>query len=279
MTFLQNINPLKRLQIQYHAFLATNNLCFLDTLSEVQSFEYNFNQLSEKELVTLKFEKKLRLGNRLEHFLSFALNNSSDFKILAQNIQVVENKITLGELDFIIQERNTNNIFHLELANKFYLYNASISSEIKRWIGPNRNDSLIKKITKLNNKQFPLLKHKQTQLALKELEINLNILKQQLLFKTQLFLPISLYKAKVLAKNIEGFYIAENMFLNKEYETQKYFIPEKQDWQIDAKNGEQWFSYQEIQASIKMYLSEKKSPLVWMKKTDGTFEKFFVVWW
>jgi hypothetical protein len=65
---------------------------------------------------------------------------------LYENIQVIEDKKTIGEIDFIIEDKNTKQVIHMELAYKFYLFDPSISSEpINNWIGPNRDDSLQEK--------------------------------------------------------------------------------------------------------------------------------------
>jgi hypothetical protein len=47
---------------------------------------------------------------------------------LYENIQVIEDKKTIGEIDFIIEDKNTKQVIHMELAYKFYL-DPSISSE------------------------------------------------------------------------------------------------------------------------------------------------------
>jgi hypothetical protein len=39
---------------------------------------------------------------------------------LYENIQVIEDK-TIGEIDFIIEDKNTKQVIHMELAYKFYL--------------------------------------------------------------------------------------------------------------------------------------------------------------
>jgi len=63
----------------------------------------------------------------------------------------------VGELDCLIL-RDKKPI-HLEVIYKFYLYDASVGdTEIAHFIGPNRKDSLIEKLTKLQEKQLPILK-------------------------------------------------------------------------------------------------------------------------
>jgi hypothetical protein len=47
---------------------------------------------------------------------------------LYENIQVIEDKKTIGEIDFLLK-KNTKQVIHMELAYKFYLFDPSISSE------------------------------------------------------------------------------------------------------------------------------------------------------
>lgn len=279
MTFLKNNDSLLRLEIQYKAFLTTKNLTFLNNIIDIAPFQISVEELGEKEISILKINPNLRLGNRLEHFLSFSLKFSNDFSILAKNIQIVENKITLGELDYIIQDNRNDSIFHLELANKFYLYGNSILNEVERWIGPNGNDSLMRKIKKLDEKQFPLLYHNQTIKTLTALGIDVKQLEQKILFNTQLFLPINLYKGNQASDNVEGFYISQSEFQHKKYQNTLFFVPEKQDWQVNPTYCENWYTYHDIQSSIELFLSKNKSPLVWLKNPKGSYEKFFIVWW
>ena len=65
-----------------------------------------------------------------------------------KNYQIQNKKTTVGELDFILQKNHSP--IHLEVIYKFYLYDDTFgNSEIEHWIGPNRNDNLVKKLTKL----------------------------------------------------------------------------------------------------------------------------------
>jgi hypothetical protein len=279
LNFLRNNDKLKRLEIQFNCFLQTNNLSFLSELIDIQSFNFDFNSIYFSTELEESIRKNLRLGNRLEYFFAYCILQSKDYDILAKNIQVVKDKITVGELDFIIHDNLNDHILHVEIANKFYLLDANIEGNYEQWIGPNRNDCLLKKIEKLKTKQFPLLHHNRTTEILSNLEINNKGINQQLLFKTQLFVPLENYSERKEERNIKGFYIAKLRFLKEDFKKNEYFIPEKQDWQVAPEYGEHWFSFNDALASINMFLAEKKSPLVWLKNEKGNFEKFFIIWW
>jgi len=273
LTFLKEINPLLRLQIQFYAFEETEHLKIVNELLKLDTFEFENVRRKTLDFTALNIEKKLRLGNRLEYFFLFGIMNSDEIVVLANNIQIIENKITLGELDFIVQNKSSNDILHIELANKFYLLDKN-----KKWIGPNKKDSLLQKIAKLKEKQFPLLFHKRTKDFLLENKIDLNI-KQRIVFKTQLFVPKNDFLGVEYDKGIYGYYINWKQFLELENQNFKFFIPEKQDWQVNPEYGENWFEYNFIKSTIKFHLSENKSPLIWMRQGENEYVKFFVVWW
>lgn len=222
------------------------------------------------------------LGKRLEKFFEFGIQHSKKLELLAANLQVSREKITLGELDFIVQEKAVNTPIHIELVYKFYLYDPSMSKEIERWIGPNRTDSLLKKIDKLTGKQLPLLYHAQTLEYLKKLHINVEEVEQQVCFKAQLFVPKFIKKNKYHQINeqcIAGYWITIDEFNGAEYKDSEYFIPPKQDWPIRPIVTSKWCSQEAIINQLEHLHCRKRSPLVWRKNSFGAFERFFVVWW
>lgn len=279
MTFLKNNDSLKRLEIQFNGFLNTQNLAFLKDLISIETFSFDYNSIKFSKELSASIKTNLRLGNRLEYFFAFCILQSNNFEMLAKNIQIIEDKITIGELDFIVLDIKKNKVIHLEIANKFYLFDSNIKGKNKQWIGPNRNDSLLQKIDKLQAKQFPLLYHQKTKEIVSRLNIETTNISQKLLFNTQLFVPIESYKERKNEQNVDGFYLSKEKFEDEIFKHNLYFIPEKQDWQVSPKYCENWFTYAEIQASVNMYLAENKSPLVWLKKPDNSFQKCFIVWW
>lgn len=207
------------------------------------------------------------------------LNQSSKFELLAANLQIHSENETLGELDYIVRNLQTEEVIHIELACKFYLFDANAGfSEEEKWIGPNRKDSLFEKLEKLKLKQFPLLYKKETIEKLEALRIEIPT-EQQLYLKAFLFIPkqtnIEIFP-KHIADCIVGHYIKPNEF-NKD-ETAKYAIPSQKEWLLPESAVPNWYSYSEIKELISEQLILKKSPLIY-KKTPHNLERFFVVWW
>ncbi len=95
-----------------------------------------------------------RLGKLVEEFVFEVFTLSKSIEVVAQNVQINKEKISVGEIDCILKE--LDQLIHLEIVYKFYLYDESIDTEqlngeLNRWIGPNRNDNLVKKLTKLKD--------------------------------------------------------------------------------------------------------------------------------
>lgn len=238
--------------------------------------------LSNLNLITdLTFElpTKLRLGHMVEKIVSELFKSSTNYNVLHENIQIIKDKNTIGELDFIIENTSINQLIHLELAYKFYLFDPSISEEpIHNWIGPNRKDSLKEKLEKLKTKQFPLLFHEATKS--KFATIDINEVSQMLCLLVSLYIPYK-YKGKfdpVYAKAIKGYYIDFENFKHFDHSAKAYYIPTKKEWGIDPATNEVWQSFEEIQYEMHRQLQQQHAPLCWQKCNDS-YESFFVVWW
>ena len=109
----------------------------------------------EPLLAALNRSRDHRLGHYAEDLLLFWLASPSniEFESIAAHVALREQGITLGELDFLVRERSTGQLWHIELALKFYLGTAD-----QQWLGPNRQDSLARKLKHLCQQQLPLLK-------------------------------------------------------------------------------------------------------------------------
>ena len=132
----------KDLQLQYEGYLQTP---FLWNGKGVFDFQQFSNKIPKTSSYSNETAQKLRLGKLVERFVSYELQQDSSIQIIAENIQIQQEKITIGELDCILFKNKTP--IHLEIVYKFYLYDTTVGySEIERWIGPNRRDSLLQKL-------------------------------------------------------------------------------------------------------------------------------------
>lgn len=268
------MNPLnsKNIQQQYEGFLATQPL-----------WNASFYGLTQLQLTPQSntiyrgtLTKNPRLGKRVESFVSCFLQQTKNIRVVYENLQIQKNKRTVGEIDCILYQDNTP--IHLEIVFKYYLYDATVgNAEITHWIGPNRNDSLQRKVEKLASKQFPLLYKEVTQ---SHLDIDVASIEQRVFFKAQLFVPFTdnnVVFEEINAACVAGFYIHRDELSN--FTDCKFYIPNKLDWLLLPKEHIDWLSYDRYQEETKILLDEKKSPLCWLKKSNGELFKFFIVWW
>ncbi len=263
------------LQKRYEGFLKTPILWKSDAIPNLKPFEI----VSKSNKIDLIIDEKIRLGKYVERFVSFELEQQENISILAENIQIQNEKITLGELDCLLLKNNKP--IHLEIIYKFYLYDASVGkTEIEHFIGPNRKDSLTEKLKKLDEKQLPLLHADACTNYLKTLNLKPENIVQQVYFKAQLFVPLSKQNMQLNILNtdcIVGFYINQNQL--NQFTDCKFYIPQKKDWLIIPHTNVNWLNFNDFKMSTKNYFEEKFSALCWIKFNNGELKKMFLVWW
>lgn len=264
------------LQFLYQGFLNTPSLWNSNAVLDLKQFQ--ISDIKQTPLFKRALHKQLRLGQLAEQFVFNQLEQIEGFNILFENIQIQKEKQTLGELDALIEFENKQ--IHLEIVYKFYLYDENLGdSELKQWIGPNRNDSLIEKLSKLKNKQLPLLYSSECESALEKINLNPQAFNQHILFKAQLFIP---YQKSVgfslLNENcVCGFYINKEQL--SEFNTCEFYIPSKLDWFLDTNNSVSWLNFETFKTQADVFLLQSKSPLIWIKSSNQKILKCFLVWW
>ncbi len=240
---------------------------------------FNLSDLHLVSDVDFPLPTNLRLGHLAESVVSGLLKSSTNYTVLHENVQLMVDKKTIGEIDFIIAEKDTDQLIHMELAYKFYLYDPTLSSQtIDNWIGPNRNDSLQEKLEKVKSKQFPLLYHDR---AIAKFDtIDLAEVSQVLCLLVSLFIPYE-YKtgfSSAYEKAIKGYYLSMEKFISLNHTDKIYYLPSKREWGMDPSENENWVEFHEIEKHIEASIREKQAPLCWQKYKDS-YISFFIVWW
>ncbi len=265
----------KNIQLQYQGYLNTPLLWKKQAVCNLKQLELpKYDTTTFKETIP----ENLLLGKRVERFVHAELQQNKNIKILLENVQIQNQKITIGEIDCIFRQDDIP--IHLEIIYKFYLFDPSLgSSETEHWIGPNRNDSLVKKLTKLREKQLPLLYNEHAKPFLEPVHLNADKVLQRVRFKAQLFAP---YQTNVNFKLLnsdclKGFYIRLTEI--EQFSACKFHIPIKVDWLLEVRTDVDWMSYDQFQKKITVIINEKRAPLCWIKFPNGMLQKFFVVWW
>lgn len=263
------------LQQRYQGFCSTHSLWENTAIAGIQSFVVP-HDYSNKFLRTLN--KKRRLGQLAEQFVFNQIETSKHSELLVENLQIQENKNTLGELDALLLYNGKP--IHLEIIYKFYLYDPSLGhSELSKWIGPNRKDSLIEKLDKLKNKQLPLLYSTNCKDTLTNLNLGHYEYVQRVLFKAQLFVPYQMQVefTKLNSNCVQGFYINMNQLV--EFETHQFFIPEKLDWFLEPHHDVNWIDCKDFVKRALEFKDSKQSPLFWMLTTNKALHKCFLSHW
>ncbi|GHE22764.1 DUF1853 family protein [Halomonas urumqiensis] len=100
-----------------------------------------------------------RMGLYHERLWQFLLNAAPGTQLLAHNLRILRDRLTLGEFDLIYQKRDSDTTIHLEVAIKFYLglpVGPRGDTDQARWIGPGGADSLANKREHLYQRQLRL---------------------------------------------------------------------------------------------------------------------------
>jgi hypothetical protein len=244
---------------------------------------FDFSLLKkERSTTNLEIPKNLVLGKRAEIFFAEAIKQSSRFQIIAHNLQVIQHKKTFGEFDFFLKDKVRNKPIHVELVYKFYVYDPSFNNELDRWIGPNRKDTLVKKMERLKNHQLPLLYKKESEFILKKYNLPPEKMEQQVCFLANLFVPRHLLQHKFSFINpsaIIGYWLKKSEFTEAEYGKYSFYSPKKPDWPVHPKLNNNWKSFEAILEEVNFLFQHQKATFLWMKKNEHTYERFFVVWW
>lgn len=123
---------------------------------ESDSYFFELDQQSQDLENFLHRPKNKRLGFYSEALLSFFFQTFPGIELLLQNYQIIEDKRTLGEVDFIIKWQDR--IIHIECAVKFYLCDHSKDvQDLHSWIGPACKDDLGRKMKKVIEHQLPII--------------------------------------------------------------------------------------------------------------------------
>ncbi|MBP2832993.1 DUF1853 family protein [Aquimarina sp. U1-2] len=270
---------------QFLGFLQSNTLQNIQSLLPVKPFD--FKELSTLSFSTIKkitidYKKNEVLGKFVEQFFEYCILHTNRYQLIAKGVQIFDDKITVGELDFIMLDTYSKKTIHVELVYKFYLYDPEVKQEIQRWIGPNRKDSLPQKLEKLTHKQFPLLYHEQTKIALKDYDLRPGEIEQQICYLVNLFIPFSYQKERLQVHYqdcIVGYWIRMEEVSKERFGSLLFYIPFKKEWVMHPKYNKTWLCYDEIVDDIRQKYLQKTSSLLWIKRNEDEYVRLFVVWW
>ncbi len=240
-----------------------------NTLDEnEQTFFINLsNELDKnpRELFDFLATKNSRLlGKYFEALIEFMIRKSPYRKLLVANLQINSGTRTIGEIDFIYKNLVNDKLIHLETAGKFFLWKGD-NYELSSFIGPNPNDSLDKKISKIKTSQLPLAKSDIVKRTLKSLRIKGNI-ESKVLFKGYLFTPLGKECQPPFAGNnfYRGFRINSNE-LNILRKRKSYWrILKRKEWVSPyfTNDKSQFTDWEHIENKIRIDLATDHYPIL-----------------
>ncbi|MFT6782104.1 MAG: hypothetical protein ACJA1A_002032 [Saprospiraceae bacterium] len=210
-----------------------------------------------------------RLGHQAEFVFLQLLNACSEYDVLAHSIQLIHDKRTLGELDYIIQNVKTKEVLHIELTYKFYILDTIISNPIDQLIGPNRKDTFVKKLNKTRDKQLPLLYSEPSKIALKELGLEVTNIRQLVAFYAHIFVPYTDRTFRIENLNedcISGFWVSRDQFSQEVFKNYVYYLPTKTEWLHIPHDEKPWKSYDEVMDVLSSISGDKRSVMLWQRE-------------
>ncbi|WP_422080282.1 DUF1853 family protein [Ulvibacterium sp.] len=264
---------------QFHGFLNTPPLW---RNSQFGIRQFNFPKIDLNRFSTRPIPQGIRLGHQMEHVFQQCITHSDTYEILLHGLPIKEGNRTIGEIDFILKEVQTQKLIHVELTYKFYIIDPKISEPIHRLMGPNRRDMFFTKMEKIKEEQFPLLHSHEGIKALSGKAIDSTKIEHQACFKAQLFTPFENTKVPIRPLNVDcilGYWLRFDDFNTKEFRSNTYYIPFKSEWAVVPHTDVPWVSHLEVLMEVNLRMLKENAPMIWMKKPDGQIDKFFVVWW
>ena len=158
--------PLKNLHLQ-RIWWAINSPSLLD-FPQVRDYILHAQHQEDLAAILLKEDENptavdahfaglgpMPMGRYFEQLLFYILARDPQYEILAENRQLFDGKITIGELDLVVRNNESGVTEHWEIALKFYLQVENNSAPL-HMLGPSTKDNLQKKLVKLMEAQLPL---------------------------------------------------------------------------------------------------------------------------
>ncbi|TWU51800.1 DUF1853 family protein [Rubripirellula reticaptiva] len=121
------------------------------TIAPVATVEIDVNHLSH----FFSGGPPRRVGRYFEKLVLYWLTHVRKVNVITHAMPIRSGKTTLGEIDFLFRDEN-DQLNHLEVAVKFYLYQPDHPVDGSHFVGPNRQDTFERKMDRIFTHQLPL---------------------------------------------------------------------------------------------------------------------------
>ena len=115
----------------------------------------------EKLILFIEENHSKRLGRYFENLLHFYFIFHPNIEVLEFGKQIFKGKITIGEMDFILMNKSTKEVVHLETAVKYFA-KKKWESDFKYFICPNGTRNFGDKLDKTFSKQLKITEREET---------------------------------------------------------------------------------------------------------------------
>ncbi len=260
---------------RWSAFLNSQSL-FLD--SPIEGIElFDFTALSSSEARPIDITLRPQ-GKQMEHLMAEAIERSDRYDLIVHGLQVPDTGRTIGELDFLIFDKEKEKVIHMEMVYKYYIHDtAEGDGPWDAWIGPGRKDRLTWKLQHLAEHQFPLLHHSLTRPLLDQWSIDPSKVSQQLCFLGELYSPhgrrLQLTES-INPKALKGEWMALEKFMTFDTVGILALNQEKPDWLMPF-DGSKAMPLSEITMNLIEAVKEGR-PVLLSFSDQGVEKKQFV---
>lgn len=220
-----------------------------------------------------------RLGHQAEFVFGQLIKASKRYSVIADSIQLTGQTRTLGELDYIIHDLELEQFLHVELTYKFYLLDKSISERLEQLVGPNRSDNFVKKLTKIKDKQLPLLYSDASREVLKKYAIDPDEIEQRVAFYGHVFTPIDDVSFDIEGLDphcVAGVWVCSDDFDATRFGNSTFYLPSKSEWLHLPHRDQEWIKYKDVRLLIEPALDKNRSSMLWVRSADDVITKLFV---
>lgn len=131
-------------------------------------------------------QKDRRMGRYFETLWAFWLEQHPRYEIVQQNLPLRQGGNTIGELDFLVLDKQSGKYLHWEMAVKFYLGVGDTRMQCN-WHGPGKKDRLDKKVEHLHNRQSVISRQPAASVLLDEMGLHVD--ECGVILKGRLFYP------------------------------------------------------------------------------------------
>lgn len=207
-----------------------------------------------------ELKKHIPLGKYAEKLVEYYLLNSGLSELLAANLQLIENqKITIGELDFLFKDKLLNEFIHLEFSIKYYLKTTRNDKTI--FLGPSTKDYMGRKIKKLLDHQTKL---SQTHNHLLPINLQHFNYKSKAIVKGCLFFPWKEWRTMSHRnETTEGWWMSiDNIAWLSSHGSQFSLITKKINWIFPYGQYNELISFERLKEFAENHLNESNEVMV-----------------